>query len=47
MLTAGFNEHWPDRAVLDHNKMKVVYTSDYRNLFKMLNVKRFDYFPVV
>lgn len=45
LLTAGFNEHWPDRAVLDHNKMKVVYTSDYRNLFKMLNVKRFDYFP--
>lgn len=42
---AGFNHHWPDKSVLIENKMPTVFSSNYKSLFKMLNVKRFHYFP--
>lgn len=44
-LKAGFNEHWPDKFVLIHNKIPTELSAGYENLFVMLNKKRFDYFP--
>ena len=42
---AGFCIQWADMEILIINKIPVVGTVKYENLFKMLSGKRFDYFP--
>lgn len=42
---AGFGSDWGDMAILKENNVKVHGTPLYESLFKMLEVKRFDYFP--
>lgn len=36
---------WPDRTILEANDFTVSHTPIYENLFKMLTLKRGDYFP--
>lgn len=44
-FVGGFGAHWADMAILQANGLKVVGIAQYENLFKMLNHRRFDYFP--
>lgn len=44
-LSAGQGHDWPDVTILRHNDFKVVSTSSYSGLFKMLAFGRIDYFP--
>ena len=44
-LMAGQGHDWPDTQILRANELKVTTTSTYGGLFKMLQMKRFDYFP--
>lgn len=43
--TAGQGHDWPDTAILQSNGLGVQVAPKYDNLFKMLQVRRFDYFP--
>lgn len=44
-LKGGFGHSWADRRILEYNELPLTFSSDYENLFKMLNRGRFDYFP--
>lgn len=44
-LSAGQEHDWPDVEILAANGLKVVQSSNYESLFKMLERDRFDYFP--
>lgn len=44
-FTAGQGDSWPDYYILKNNNISVVGSSSYEGLFKMLERKRFDYFP--
>lgn len=44
-LTAGQGKDWPDTKILRVNGIKVVTGINYKGLFGMLQLKRFDYFP--
>jgi hypothetical protein len=44
-LRAGQMHDWPDTDILLANGMKVDTAPNYENLFKMLALRRFDYFP--
>ena len=44
-LTAGQGKGWPDAKILRANGIKVVTGVNYKGLFGMLQLKRFDYFP--
>lgn len=43
-LTVGQARDWGDVAIYEHNGIKVVKGSNYKNLFPMLLTGRFDYF---
>ena len=45
VFTAGQSVFWPDTKILRHNNLPVTTSSYYEYLFKMLEEKRFDYFP--
>ncbi|WP_354624339.1 hypothetical protein [Psychromonas sp. MME2] len=42
---AGFGNQWADMDILRINNIPTVGTTEYENLFSMLDAKRFDYFP--
>lgn len=44
-LVSGQGLGWPDVNILRHNKLKVIESPDYQNVFDMLRAQRFDYFP--
>jgi hypothetical protein len=44
-LHAGLGTQWPDNAVFARNRLPVVNALKHADLFRMLAVKRFDYFP--
>ncbi len=44
-FVAGFGSQWADIAILEANEIKVEGVATYETLFKMLQIKRFDYFP--
>lgn len=44
-LVAGQGAHWPDTKILRDNGLRVVTAMESKSLLKMLNAKRFDYFP--
>jgi hypothetical protein len=44
-LSAGQEHDWPDVEILTANRLKVVQSSNYESLFRMLDRDRFDYFP--
>lgn len=44
-LSAGQGIHWPDTDILRVNRFNVVEAMAKENLYKMLIVKRFDFFP--
>lgn len=43
-ISIGQGEHWPDTAILEANKIKVIKSAKYMPLFDMLVKKRFDCF---
>ena len=44
-FTAGFGAQWADMKILEKNDIKVIGAAKYESLFRMLEAKRFDYFP--
>ncbi|WKE65780.1 hypothetical protein PVT67_00550 [Gallaecimonas kandeliae] len=44
-LSLGQLKHWPDTPILQANRLKVLTSSRYENLFPMLAGGRFDCFP--
>lgn len=44
-LTAGQGHDWPDTEILRFNGIKVETTPSFEGLFRMLDYRRFDYFP--
>jgi hypothetical protein len=44
-LTVGIGSQWPERKILQRNGLRVISSTAYLPLFKMLAAKRFDYFP--
>lgn len=44
-FTAGLGTQWPETELLRSKNLKVVTSLKHGSLFKMLQVKRFDYFP--
>lgn len=44
-FTAGQEHDWPDSDILRGNGLPVMAASQYDSLFRMLERKRFDYFP--
>lgn len=46
-FTAGQGTYWGDTSVLMENKLKVVTSTKFADLFPMLNAKRFDYFLII
>lgn len=44
-LLAGQGTHWPDTSILLHNGLRVTTAETTESLFRMMNAKRFDYFP--
>ena len=42
---AGQGHDWPDNAILMANNLPVVTSSNWESLFRMLKMKRIDYFP--
>ncbi len=42
---AGQGHDWPDNEILRSNGLKVLGTSNYGGMFKMLEMRRFQYFP--
>ena len=45
LLKAGQMHDWPDTSILESNGMTMFRSSSYSGLFKMLAMKRIDYFP--
>lgn len=44
-FTAGQGHDWPDNAIIRHNQLPMEISSDWEGLFRMLHLKRIDYFP--
>jgi hypothetical protein len=44
-MLGGQGAHWPDTPILQANGLRVTTTETTDSLFKMINAKRFDYFP--
>lgn len=44
-LRAGLGSQWPDTEIMQKNNFHVVTSVTHDSLFKMLEAKRFDYFP--
>lgn len=44
-LLAGQGTHWPDTPIMQHNGLRVTTAETTESLFRMINAKRFDYFP--
>ena len=44
-FVAGFSSQWSDMDILTHNNISVVSASSKDHLYRMLNGKRFDFFP--
>ncbi|HTF95361.1 MAG TPA: hypothetical protein VL995_04445 [Cellvibrio sp.] len=44
-LLAGQGTHWPDTPIMYHNGLRVTTAETTESLFRMMNAKRFDYFP--
>jgi hypothetical protein len=43
-LKCGIGAHWPDRKIMEENNLPTIVHIKYENLFKMLLLKRFDYY---
>lgn len=43
--SAGQLDSWSDTKILRHNRINVMNAVNFNALFKMLSLKRFDYFP--
>ncbi len=43
-ILVGAGTHWPDRQILEYNGLTVVHSPIYKDLFRMLNAKRFECF---
>ncbi len=44
-LLAGQGTHWPDTPIMQYNGLRVTTAETTESLFRMINAKRFDYFP--
>ncbi|MBQ4889900.1 transporter substrate-binding domain-containing protein [Shewanella sp. MMG014] len=44
-FVAGFGSHWADLDVLRHNELPTQEVGTAKSLYRMLQAKRFDYFP--
>ncbi|WP_052417439.1 type 2 periplasmic-binding domain-containing protein [Cellvibrio mixtus] len=44
-LLAGQGTHWPDTPIMQHNGLRVTTAETTESLFRMINARRFDYFP--
>ncbi len=44
-LLGGQGTHWPDTPIMQHNGLRVTTAETTESLFRMMNAKRFDYFP--
>lgn len=44
-LAGGQGSHWPDVPILQSNGLRITTAETTELLFRMLNAKRFDYFP--
>ncbi len=44
-LSAGQGHDWPDTSILEANQFSVETSPERNNLFRMLDISRFDYFP--
>ncbi|PUA30893.1 MAG: hypothetical protein B0W54_06120 [Cellvibrio sp. 79] len=44
-LLAGQGTHWPDTPIMQRNGLRVTTAETTESLFRMMNAKRFDYFP--
>lgn len=44
-LLAGQGTHWPDTPIMQRNGLRVTTAETTESLFRMINAKRFDYFP--
>lgn len=45
MLLGGQGTHWPDTLILQSNGLRLTTAETTESLFRMINAKRFDYFP--
>lgn len=45
VFTGGQGTHWPDTLIMRANGLKIVTAESVESLFRMIQVKRFDYFP--
>lgn len=43
-LTIGLGTHWPDKEIIEHNKLQIVTNPVFSRLFDMLSKNRFDCF---
>lgn len=44
-MLAGQGTHWPDTPIMLRNGLRVTTAETTESLFRMMNAKRFDYFP--
>lgn len=44
-LLGGQGTHWPDTTILQANGLRLTTAETTESLFRMMNAKRFDYFP--
>jgi hypothetical protein len=44
-LLGGQGTHWPDTMILQANGLRLTTAETTESLFRMMNAKRFDYFP--
>lgn len=44
-LLAGQGTHWPDTSIMQYNGLRVTTAETTESLFRMINARRFDYFP--
>lgn len=44
-LIGGQGTHWPDTRIMKANGLKLVTAENTESLFRMIEAKRFDYFP--
>jgi len=44
-LLGGQGTHWPDTLILQANGLRLTTSETTESLFRMINAKRFDYFP--
>lgn len=45
MFLGGQGTHWPDTLILQANGLRLTTAETTESLFRMINAKRFDYFP--